>query len=91
MDSSKIKSDVLQKLIDMMDSKMVDGLKSRSPKFMKVETNDTEMAKEVVTDALDSEESLPKELSEPMPEELSEPKPEDEDLQRLLEVYRQLK
>lgn len=83
MDSSKIKSDVLQKLIDMMDNKMVDGLKSKSPKFMKVETNDPEMAKDVVADALDSE--------EPMTEELSEPKPEDEDLQRLLEVYRQLK
>lgn len=88
MDSSKIKSDVLQKLIDMMDSKMVDGLKGKSPKFMKVETNDPEMAKEVVTDALDSEEQMPEELSEPMPEE---PKPEDEDLERLLEMYRQLK
>ena len=33
MDKTKIKSDVLQQLIDMMDERMVGDLKSKSPKF----------------------------------------------------------
>lgn len=79
------KQKVLQQLIDLMDSKSVEGLKSKSPKFMKVETNDPAMAKEVVEEVTDS--AIP--TSEPeMP--MEEPK-EDEDMKRLMEMYKQLK
>lgn len=37
MDRNKIKNDVLQDLIDLMDQKNLEGLKSKSPKFMKLE------------------------------------------------------
>lgn len=83
MDESKIKSDVLQKLIDMMEERSVGELKSKSPKFMKVETNDPEMAKEVV------EEAIPMEPEMPMMEEKSES--EDSDLARLMEMYKSIK
>lgn len=78
------KQKVLQQLIDMMDAKGVDGLKSKSPKFMKVETNDPEMAQDVVEEVTGSEMPLP------MEEEASEPK-EDMDMERLMEMYKQLK
>lgn len=55
MDRNKIKDSVLQELIDLMESKEVEGLKSKSPKFMKVETNDPEMAKSVVKKAMEPE------------------------------------
>lgn len=97
MDSkTKVKSDVLQKIIDMMDDSIVGGLKSKSPKFMKIETNDPEAAKDVVKnlgkeDILEDEESLPldKEVESPEIEVKSEE--DDEDLQRLLEMYKKLK
>lgn len=79
------KQKVLQQLIDMMDEKGVEGLKSKSPKFMKVETNDPEMAKDVVKEV--TENAIPTEEPE-MPTE--EPK-EDEDMKRLMEMYKQLK
>lgn len=78
------KQKVLQQLIDLMDAKGVEGMKAKSPKFMKVETNDPAMAKEVVEEVTDSEMPLP------MEEEASEPK-EDMDMERLMEMYKQLK
>lgn len=87
----KAKSDVLQKLIDMMDDRMVGDLKDKSPKFMKVETNDPEMAKSVAENAL--EDNL-EENEDPSVVEHDEPQKEeedDEDLQRLLEMYSKLK
>lgn len=41
MDPKKIKNDVLQDLIDLMDMKNLEGLKSKSPKFMKLEVEAT--------------------------------------------------
>lgn len=60
---------------------MVDGLKSKSPKFMKVETNDPEMAEEVVSGLEEKSE----EVSEEKPEE------DEEDMKRLLELYSKIK
>lgn len=82
---TQAKSKVLQQLMDLMDSKMVDGLKSKSPKFMKVETNDPAMAQDVVEEVTGSELTM----EEEMPVE-SEPK-EDIDMERLMEMYKQLK
>ncbi len=56
MDEQSIKNKVLQEIMDMMDSKMVDGLKSKSPKFMKVETNDPSMADDLKSKLLGDEE-----------------------------------
>lgn len=83
-----IKSKVLQQLIDLMDSKEVDGLKSKSPKFMKVETNDPEVAKKVVGSALeDSMEDPSRELSKSdISEDVSEgedPLNESDDMERM--------
>ena len=78
MDESKIKSDVLQKLIDLMDERMVGDLKGKSPKFMKVETNDPEAAKELI------------ETAAPEMEEGSKDE-EDSDMERLKEMYKKLK
>lgn len=84
-----IKNKVLQQLIDLMDSKEVDGLKSKSPKFMKVETNDPEVAKEVVGSALDMEDPS-KELSKSdISEDVSEgedPLNESDDMERMHEL-----
>lgn len=81
MDKNKIKEDVLQQLIDLMESKETESLKSKSPKFMEIETSKL------------PEESEPEEkFSEPsMP--MEEPKEEEdpEDLKRLLEMYAKLK
>lgn len=97
------KQKVLQQLIDLMDAKSVDGLKSKSPKFMKVETNDPEMAKKVVQkvteDAVPTESEMPMESENPeemehigseMPEKPDESE-DDEDMKRLMEMYKQLK
>lgn len=75
------KQKVLQQLIDMMDAKSVEGMKSKSPKFMKVETNDPEMAKDVVEEVTGSE------MPMPIESEMSE----DTDMERLMEMYKQLK
>jgi len=85
------KQKVLQQLIDLMDSKSVEGLKSKSPKFMKVETNDPVMAKEVVEEVTDHEMPMESEMPmEPEKPEMSESS-DDEDMKRLMEMYKQLK
>lgn len=92
MDKSKIKSDVLQELIDLMESKELDGLKSKSPKFMKVETNDPEMAESVVEKAMSEKMEDQEDPSMDQPSENPMDKEEDpEDLKRLLEMYNKLK
>lgn len=83
------KQKVLQQLIDLMDAKGVEGMKAKSPKFMKVETNDPAMAKEVVEEVTDSE--MPIEPEMPMESEKPEVSGEDEDMKRLMEMYKQLK
>lgn len=83
------KQKVLQQLIDLMDAKGVEGMKAKSPKFMKVETNDPVMAKEVVEEVTDSE--LPIEPEMPMESEKPEMSGDDEDMKRLMEMYKQLK
>ena len=86
MNKLDIKSGVLQKLIDMMDEKESEGLKGKSPKFMKVEANDPEMAQEVVKDALDNK--FERKSEESAQEDASEPN-EDDDMQRMMELMSQ--
>jgi len=76
MDKNKIKEDVLQQLIDLMESKETESLKSKSPKFMEIETSK-------VPEEKFSEPSMP--MEEPKEEE------DPEDLKRLLEMYAKLK
>lgn len=82
------KQKVLQQLIDMMDKRGVESMKSKSPKFMKVETNDPEMAKDVVEEVTGSEMPMPMESEMSEKPEMSE---DDEDMKRLMEMYKQLK
>jgi hypothetical protein len=86
MDNTKIKSDVLQELIDLMESKEVDGLKSKSPKFSKFEQETPEMPEE-------SEELKEEWQSDPSiaMDETDKPKESEDDLKRLLEMYQSLK
>ena len=109
MNPKDIKSKVLEDLIQKMDERMIGDLKSKSPKFMKVETNDPEMAKDVVKNAVEGEiedqnEDPSKEMSmkdmmedksevegqEPQSDEDPDPN-KSEDLERLYELYRNLK
>ena len=86
MDESSVKNKVLQEIIDLMENKMTDGLKGKSPKFMKME---------VSSDPEDMNEDQSKEMTKPdIAEDLSEgedPMSETDDLERLKELYSQLK
>lgn len=73
---NQIKNEILQQVIDMMEQKMTDDLKGKSPKFMKVETNDPDMAEKVIEGAMEETPDSPE---------------EDEDLVRLKEQYAKLK
>lgn len=89
MNKMDIKSKVLQSLIDAMDEKDSETLKGKSPKFMKVETNDPEMAKSVVENALEDKlEDPSKELSSSdLKEDKSEGEPnEEDDMARMMEM-----
>lgn len=93
MDNNKIKEDVLQELIDLMDEKMLEGLKSKSPKFKKPEMAKVEIEAENPEDleeGLEKAQDVVKEL--PNQEmESDEQKEDPEDLQRLMELYKKLK
>lgn len=81
MDNNKIKEDILQQLIDLMESKETESLKSKSPKFMSMEVEATKLPEEKEEEKF-SEPSMP----------VEESKEEDpEDLKRLLEMYAKLK
>lgn len=82
MDKNKIKEDVLQQLIDLMDSKEAESLKSKSPKFMSMEIEATKLPEEKEEEEKFSEPSMPMEESE---------EEDPEDLKRLLEMYAKLK
>lgn len=58
MDRNKIKSDVLQELIDLMESKEVEGLKSHSPKFAKIEIEANEIPEEPLDDRSEELENM---------------------------------
>lgn len=97
---SKAKEEVLQRIIDAMDERMVGGLKSKSPKFMKVETNDPELAENVVQSALKAKmedgEHIRPEMDEDHSPDMEPDVPassesDDEDLERLKEMYARLK
>lgn len=99
---TKAKSHALEDLIQLMEDRMVGGLKSKSPKFAKVEVaaKNPEDLKDGLQKAEDLLEDPSKEFSkEDMKEDLSEGEnPLDEkdhgdkdDLERLMSLYKQLK
>lgn len=99
MDNTKIKSNVLQQLIDMMDEKMVGDLKSRSPKFAAQEPDDQEAAQQEDKFEDPSKESDMSDIKmdmaegeDPFADKKDQEDPSnDEDMQRLLEMYKQIK
>lgn len=108
--NTKVKSRVLQQLIDMMDEKMIGDLKSKSPKFAKVDiqSDDPKLA-ETLKDNLisgiteDDQEDPSKEMTpedfnedndkaeDPMNETDHESPKDEEDIKRLLDMYKNLK
>lgn len=80
---SKAKMKVLEELMALMDEKMLEPMKARSPKFAKVDikSNDPEMAEELkdklVSATPESESTVPAE--------------DDEDIERLKEMYERMK
>lgn len=104
MDENSVKEKILQEIMDLMDSKMTDDLKSKSPKFgmakVDIQSDDPKMADELKNKLMEG--SPAEEASEPPMEELKEkmnPSMDDhdedasgdDDLERLKELYSQLK
>jgi len=89
MNNNKIKEDVLQELIDLMESKEVEGLKAKSPKFAKVEVEAE--SPEDLQDGLESAKDVVEKLPE-LPKVMGkEPEDDELDLERLKELYSKLK
>lgn len=89
MDDMKLKAKeaVLQQIMDLMDEREVGGMKSKSPKFAKVEieSSDPMLAEKLKDKMMDVN-------AEEMPEETADlPAEDDEDLERLKEMYARLK
>jgi len=82
----EVKEQMLKELIEMMDDLENEGLKSKSPKLMKVETNSPEMAEKVV-EAVESE----SEESRPEVEDKHSDTESEDDDERLKELYERLK
>lgn len=87
INENEIKNKVLQELIDLMDSKMVDGLKSKSQKFAKVEVEAQDP--ESLEDGLDKAKDLISSEESPLENKMDES--EDEDLERLRDLYSKIK
>lgn len=85
----KMKEKVLDEIMSLMDMEEGEELKKHSPKFMKVETNDPEVAEELLEQATPKTLEEEMEKSEEMPEEIDSE--EDEDEKRLRELYSKLK
>ena len=101
------KQKVLQQLIDMMDERMIGDLKSKSPKFAKVDiqSDDPELAENLKDKLMDGikEDDMKDPSQEMSPEDFKEivnegEDPMDEqdqedpaDMERLLEMYKKLK
>ena len=81
----KAKSKVLDKLIEMMDDKMVGDLKGKSPKFAKVQiqSDDPKLANELKDKLIDGiKEDKDEEAERSCGDDM-----EDDDLERLKEMY----
>lgn len=97
--NQKAKSKVLQQIMDMMDERSLGDLKSKSPKFAKVDiqSDDPELAEELkenmidgLGDKEDKDDKFPIKSEENLP--LGEaPDEEDPDMEKLLEMYHKLK
>lgn len=86
----KAKISVLKSLMDFMDEKELDNVKSKSPKFMKIETNDPEAAEELVN-KMQEEKPMEEEAHPEISEESEEPGMAEEDIERLKELYSKIK
>lgn len=88
--NTKAKSNVLQQLIEMMDEKMLGDLKSKSPKFAKVDiqSDDPALANSLKDKLVDGIKEDKAEGEDPMAEQDHE---DPADMERLLEMYRKLK
>lgn len=76
MGANEIKSKVLQEIMDLMEGNQVDGMKSMSPKFAKPEMEEPMEAMPDVKEEVMGEESETQ---------------EDPDMEKLMELYKQLK
>lgn len=90
---NKAKMQVLEEIMQMMTDKMDEGLKSKSPKFMKVSVMGKD--KDSVEQGLDKAEELMQE-SDDESKSMFNTTPagesdDDEDLERLKELYSRLK
>jgi hypothetical protein len=94
MDDFKVKAKqkVLQELMDMMDEKMVGSLKEKSPKFAKVDiaSDDPELAENLKDKLVEGMEEEQEPEMQMMKGEKEEPEDED-DLRRLLDLYKNIK
>lgn len=89
--NQKAKSNVLQQLIEMMDEKMTGDLKSKSPKFAKVDdiqSDDPALADSLKDKLIDGIKEDKAEGEDPIAEQDQE---DPADMERLLEMYRKLK
>lgn len=107
MNERAIKEKILQDIMDLMDEREMGSMKSKSPKFMKleVETSDPKLTDDLKIKMLETaDKSEPQEDEKPdeesldhndrMDDKLSELPSndmEDEDLERLKEMYARLK
>ena len=86
----KVKQDVLQQIIDMMDEKESGLLKSKSPKFAKVDIQSDDPAladslKDKLVEGIEDEHS--EEMAMPG---FEKPEEDDEDMEKLMEMYSKL-
>jgi hypothetical protein len=108
INEQEIKSKILRDIMEMMDSKMTDDLKSQSPKFgmakVDIQSDDPKLAENLKSKLMgegspeeDKSESPLDELKEKMNPEMNpemdkdESSNDDDDLERLKELYSQLK
>lgn len=92
----KMKEKILDEIISLMDQEEGEELKKHSPKFMKVETNDPEVAEKLLKKSMvEDEESIPEEAEEESQEEVPDKQmsteEEEDDEKRLRELYSKLK
>lgn len=89
--NKRAKLSVLKSLMDFMDEKDLDNVKTKSPKFMKLETNDPEAAEEIIQTMQDQK---PQEKVQDNPEMIEQPENSEmaeDDIERLKEMYSKIK
>lgn len=91
MDQDSIKNKVLQDLIEKMEDRLVGDLKSKSPKFANENPEELE-GSEQLEDESPMDKTMDESLDEESPmDKFKENSEDDSDIQRLMDLYRQLK